>query len=281
MLSLALELWNQFTIEEIPEGLQITNLGLYGSGIPVSRANLVYRSAMSLFRKVGYEPGGMRIVSECNIPERRGLCSSTTAVLAGLVAANRIARSGLDRGEISALATALDEPADRVSACLLGGLTLTVSGESGPIFMKLPLPRDVEILLVIPEYEVNSRDYRVNVSARIDLADGLFNVQRIALLTAALFSGESDGLIPGLEDRIHLPGARKMLPVMNEVTLIARSANGLGMTICGEGSSFLIFYRGDNKEIARRIRDTYRRVRIKVRMLRIEPAQGGTIIEQS
>lgn len=281
MLSLALGLYNQFTVEEVDEGLQITNLGLYCQDIPVSRANLVHRAALSLFRRVGHESRGLRIVSECNIPSRRGLGSSTTAILAGLVAANRIARCGLDRGEICTLACELGEAPDRLAAALLGGLTLTAPTDEGPLFMKLPLPRDVKILLVIPDFEVQSRDYRVKVPARIDLADAMFNMQRIALLTAALFSGESEGLIPGLEDRIHQPGVRKLLPALREIALIARSEAGLGMSVCGEGSSFLIFSRNDNREIARRVRETYKRIRVRVRILRVDPDQGGTVIEQS
>ncbi len=280
MMSLALTLYNEFLIEEIESGLQITNSGQYGKQVPVSQKNLVYRAACKLFEKVGYKCPGLRIVSRCNIPQNRGLASSTTAVIAGLIAANRISMAALDRTEISAIASELGEDPEVVSCTMLGGLTMTVVTDNGPLFIRLPFPDKMDIILAIPDFQVSSREFKINVPRKIDIEDVIFNSGRLGLLIAGLYCGETDILSMGLEDKIHFPSLKKKIPALSEIDLISKTNGALGGSICGEGSSFIIFFKENGKDIAKRVREAFKRFRMKVRVLKVNVDTGGTIIGQ-
>jgi homoserine kinase len=284
-LSLALEMYNNFSVEEIEGDASspfITNLGIYGPEIPVSPSNLVYRSACYLFKKVNYQSGKLKIVSTCNIPEKRGLASSATAVVAGLIAGNVIARAGLDRSEICQIAEELGESPDVISCILLGGLTMTIPSDLGPILTKMPFPNDVDILLSIPEFEILSRDQSIRMPRQVSLEDALFNTQRMALFIATLFTGESFQFSLALEDKLHLPSLKRVVPAFSELVLLAQRTDTLGtfgISFCGDGPSFMIFHQGKSSEIARQVRVILGKYGIRVRTKKIAVNRGGIDFE--
>jgi homoserine kinase len=82
-------------------------------------------------------------------------------------------------------------------------------------------------------------------------ADAVFNVQRVALLLAALQAGRVDALGAALDDRLHQPYRRRLFPWMPAVVDAARGAGALGCVLSGAGPSLLAVVSGAAEPVAR------------------------------
>src|SRR5579863_5056295 len=86
VLGIAVNLNNQFDIED-SEKFEMIIPESYG-GISANKNNLFYKSFTYLFKKVHKKTPQVKITMNLQIPPGRGLGSSATAVVGGLVAAN-------------------------------------------------------------------------------------------------------------------------------------------------------------------------------------------------
>src|SRR5262245_46688573 len=86
ILGLALQLYNFFTLTTTPEPGWRVSLPP-GIDLPTHRDNLVYQAARRLFEHVGIVPPGLHLSLTIDIPLARGLGSSSSAIVGGLVAA--------------------------------------------------------------------------------------------------------------------------------------------------------------------------------------------------
>jgi homoserine kinase len=71
--------------------------------------------------------------------------------------------------------------------------------------------------------------------------DAIFNVQRAALLVAALATGTTTAFPAALEDRLHQPYRAPLIPGLEEV-LKLRAPGLLGCALSGAGPSILVFH---------------------------------------
>ena len=94
-LGIALNLYNKFYFEEIDEGVIIEEK----EKEYVNKDNLVYKSMLYFFEKVKPKkiPKGIKIKILDDIPICRGLGSSATCIIAGLMGANYLSQSNLDK----------------------------------------------------------------------------------------------------------------------------------------------------------------------------------------
>lgn len=104
--------------------------GKQAEQLSCDRDNLLYRAFMKLFEVVGQSPPGIKIEIELAIPLARGLGSSATAIVGGLMGANALAGSPLNPAELLGLAIELEGHPDNVVPALLGGCRLAVSSHT-------------------------------------------------------------------------------------------------------------------------------------------------------
>lgn len=88
-IGLALGVWDEldFTVTAQP-GLVIDVAGSGAEGVPRDESHLVYRSFVRALREIGVAvPAGLRMETRNAVPHGRGMGSSATAIVAGVVAA--------------------------------------------------------------------------------------------------------------------------------------------------------------------------------------------------
>ncbi len=201
--------------------------------------NLVLVAFQTLADAVQRPLPGCRISVRSDIPLARGLGSSAAAIVAGLVAANRLFNDPLDDMGILQLAVEIEGHGDNVAAALFGGVALVVPASDGIVYRDLPLGGPLRAVVFIPEHTGLTREARAVVPDEISRADAVANAARCALLTAALTSGEFTLLGEAMTDRLHQPFRATLYPYLPEMIESVRRAGAYGASLSGAGPAVL------------------------------------------
>ena len=111
-IGIAVELYNEFGFEEIESGLKF-------NGVPeefCNENNVVYEAMMLCFNKGKYNPKGLEISTiKQDIPISRGLGSSSSCIVAGLIGANAIMGNKFSKDEILQMAVEIEGHPDNIA----------------------------------------------------------------------------------------------------------------------------------------------------------------------
>lgn len=240
VLGLALSLHNTIEVEEASRGVEVTVEGEEAERLQLKgEQSLVVRAAKTAFTHLGVKPPGLRFHLKNQIPIKRGLGSSATAIVGGIVAAGELCGRSLSRGEILKLALPLEGHPDNITPSLVGGLTATCLSGGEVRYLKLPTPGGISVVAVIPERQLSTAEARRALPEHVPLADAVYNVGRAALLVGAMAAGDLTFLDEATRDRIHQPYRAKLLPGMEEVLDAGRRAGGLAAFLSGAGSTLV------------------------------------------
>ena len=233
-LDLTLLRSSKFVVESKGEGAE---------NIPRGRKNLAWQAVRRLLKEVGRENEfkGAIIRTENNVPISRGLGSSSTAIVAGLTAANEILGSPLDKHGLLKLATEIEGHPDNVAPAIFGGFTVSVM-DKGEVQTFSFLPRvKLKLIVAVPDFELSTRLARKVLPKNVSMKDAVFNISRASMLIAALVEGREDLLPLAFDDALHQPYRKKLVPGMSEVFTAAKAAGALGSAISGAGSCLISF----------------------------------------
>ena len=97
---------------------------------------------------------------------------------------------------------------------------------------------------------------RAVLPASYSREDAVFNVQRSALLIAALATGTTSAFPAALQDRIHQPYRAPLVPGLEEI-LRLRAPGLLGSVLSGAGPSILVFYERGHESVTDLIRQIF------------------------
>lgn len=188
-------------------GMALTLYTEVGAGDPPSDLDGAARPddhhpAVVAFRRAGGEgPVWVR----CPIPSGRGLGFSGAVRIGGIVAAHA-QRQGADVGDLIAarpeilrLATELEGHADNVAASMVGGIVVTADDRA----LQVPTTLDPAIVVWVPSFTTSTAESRGKLGMPVAFEDAVFNVGRVALLVAALATGDTDALRAATQDRLH------------------------------------------------------------------------------
>lgn len=277
-LGLALSLYNEVTIEEA-ESVSVTVEGEGVASLPLNDDNVVVRGARALFDLAGRPFRGVRVTLVNRIPPSRGLGSSAAAWLGGIVGANALLGSPLGRDEILHLAARQEGHSDNVAAALLGGLTVACWTEGSVVAVSLPVPADLQWVVLIPEVESSTKEARAVLPEAVVREDAVFNVGRACLFLGGLLGGRPDLLGVAMEDRLHQPYRRALFPWMDAVTTAARSAGALGCVLSGAGPSLLAVVRDGGEEVSKAMETALRQAGIKGSARTLQVDRTGAVWE--
>lgn len=216
--------------------------------------NLFCQAFALLCARQGVTPPALRVRIVVEIPPSRGLGSSATAVVGGLLAANTLLGQPYSAAELVELAIECEpgRHADNVAAALLGGLVVTGArdGDASIVSLSLPVPESLRAVVFIPDMPMSTVAGRALLPERYARGDVAFNLSRLALLLGALQVGRFDALAAAMDDRVHQPYREKLFPALRPLMAAAREAGAHGACLSGGGSSVLALV-SDNAEQVR------------------------------
>ena len=207
--------------------------------------NLIYQSFIRLYQKIGRTPPNLEIKINLGVPLSRGLGSSATAIVGGLLGANNLAGNPLSRDELMKMAIAIEGHPDNVVPALLGNCQLSVA--DGDKWQICPIPWHQEIIPVvaIPDFELSTEQARSVLPDSYSRVDAIFNISRMGMLQRALATNNVKWLSTALTDKIHQPYRQKLIAGYEQLHDSAVSAGAYGMVISGAGPTLLALTHSD------------------------------------
>jgi homoserine kinase len=241
--------------------------------IPADETNLIWRAAVQAARAAHLEMPPLHIEIRNEIPIGKGLGSSAAALVAALVIANDALQLGWPRERILDEAARLEGHPDNVAACVLGSVVVSATASDGRTFaVRLAMPNGFRVAAVVPDYQLPTAKMRAVLPECYSSADAIFNLQRTALLVAALSTGNRGVFPAALEDRMHQPYRSSVVPGLEEI-LTLRAPGLLGCALSGAGPSVLVFFEKGAESSADLVREVFERRGLGAETLltRVEP----------
>lgn len=256
VLGLALALHNEVELAE-HDGIAIEIEGEGASRLPRDGRSIVVRGAKLVYEVTGRRFRGLRVRQRNRIPSSRGLGSSASAWLGGMLGANALLGGPLSREAVMDLAVGQEGHPDNLAAALYGGLTVTCWDSEGRAVVTLPVPPSLTFALLVPAMEASTAAARAALPPSYARADAVYNVSRTALLLAALARERWDLLGLAMGDRLHQPyRARALFPWLERVFGAARAAGAAGVALSGAGPSVLaVVHDRDATRVAEAMRE--------------------------
>lgn len=271
-VGVALGLWDEYLVEELDRpGVQVEVNGEGADVIARDESHLVLRAMAYACERIGRPmPAGLRLVADNVVPHSRGLGSSATAIVGGILAAQGLAamsdatgrppiRRGalaVDRDVTNTLAAELEGHPDNSSASIFGGVTVSwtdVAGQPGTgsdagrtCTAVLRLDPRVEAVVFVPTARLDTCVARAVLPATVAHHIAAVNSGRAALLTLALTS-RPDLLLPATHDELHQEFRR---PAYAETMALVDELRGRGFAACvsGAGPSVLVLVERDRAD---------------------------------
>jgi len=287
-LGLALPIYNTITIEEtvlpgtgieiniIPEEESIDEMQF--DSIPRDENNIVYKAVEMLYNSIGQEPTELKINIQSQIPITRGLGSSSSIVVGGLLAANKLLGNPADEAALLAIATEVEGHPDNVAPAILGGFVLANQELDGTLtYCKLDWPDEWDITVCIPDFELSTEIARSVLPKEVPMQDAIFNAKHLAMLIQAVNTKDAKLMKVALKDRLHQPYREKLVPGMKEIMEAFKHEDGvLGAVLSGAGPAMLVIsYKYDLDKIRSTVKDIWEKQNIKVDIRTLKVEENG------
>ncbi|MBD2432829.1 MULTISPECIES: homoserine kinase [Fischerella] len=251
----ALTLYNEFKFTHVDEsplsssGVIINVTGAEAERVQTDESNLLYQAFVKLYQHLGQTPPPVEIEIKLGVPLARGLGSSATAIVGGLVGANVLAGEPLSQSQVMELAIAMEGHPDNVVPALLGGCRLAATGvEVEPQrrrerqeweICEVPWCENIVPVVAIPDFELSTKEARQVLPSQVSRADAIFNTAHLGLLLRGLETGNGNWLRAALQDRLHEPYRKTLIKGYDVVHAAAVGAGAYGMVISGAGPTLL------------------------------------------
>lgn len=255
-LGMALDLHDEVTVEAVAlEGsagptVDVEVCGAGAGTVPLGEDHLVVRSVRAGLARAGAGRPSLRMRCRNAIPHGRGLGSSASAVVAGLIAARGLLVDPalLDDATVFDLATAAEGHPDNASAAVFGGFTVswTDEGPTGAVpaahTVSLPVDPRLRVVVCVPDGDLATSRARAMLPATVPHGDAAFNAGRAALLVEAV-TRRPELLLAATADRLHQEQRATAMPA-SAALLRALRAAGAAAVVSGAGPSILVLGTG-------------------------------------
>ncbi len=278
-IGVALSLYNRlkFSLADTTT-IKIIVTGKEASKISTDKSNLAYQAFVKLYEHINKNPPPVLIEIDLGIPLARGLGSSATAIIGGLVGANQLAGNPLSETEVMNLAIAMEGHPDNVVPALLGGCRLTASTSSGWAVCDLPLHPDIVPVVAIPDFELSTEAARQVLPKEFSRADAVFNCAHFGILLRGLETGNGDWLKAGMQDKIHQPYRKSLIKGYEEVRLAAVNAGAYEIAISGAGPTLLALTNSPTTStVAKAMADAWKNQGITTEVQAVKIDLRGTV----
>lgn len=234
-LSIALSLYNFVRLIERSDGA-IRSV----EGLVEGTQAMVEEAALSFSVLAGVDAVGFDYEIWGDVPEARGLGSSSTiraAIVAGL---NKLHGEPLDLEAMIRLTTKLDNAPDNACAVFAGGFCIARTEAASFTYrehVRFSLPETLSFVAVSPDYQVLTENSRRVLPDTIPFNDVVRSANSLAFLVGVLVSGDFARLNGAVNDYIHQPYRELLNPFGHESIEAGCHAGAYTGWLSGSGST--------------------------------------------
>lgn len=241
-LGLALNMENKILIKESEEDIK-------------DKSNLVYISIKKIFELTGKTMPNLQIEQQIGIPICRGLGSSAACIAAGCAAGNIMAQANLSKDDLISIGTEIEGHPDNIVPAFLGGFTVSSMEGDKVIYFRNEAYEGFKFAVMYPEFILPTSEARGVLPKNIPFKDGVYNLGKASLLTAAMITGNGELLKYACKDKLHQPYRQKLIPGFDEITDKADDLGALAHFLSGAGPTIIAVLWADDNKFEKSMRD--------------------------
>lgn len=304
-----------------PYNVELSYSGDGSASVPLqSDLNLITKTALYVLHanNVRAFPPGTKVHVHNPIPLGRGLGSSGSAIVAGVLLANEIGGFGFDKNRCLDYCLMIERHPDNITATMMGGFVgsflrnlseeenrivhqdlknILPSPETSPDYVPPNAPLDlgthvkypwnpmIKCIAVIPQFEVKTEDSRSVLPSSYSKKDVIFNLQRLAVLTSAVgdIKPIPEVIYNSMQDSLHQPYRKVLIPGLTEIlsSFTPQTHDGmLGICLSGAGPTILCLATKNFDQIASDIIEQFKSHNVVCEWKLLEVASEGAVVEQ-
>ncbi|MBQ0067997.1 MAG: homoserine kinase [Phascolarctobacterium sp.] len=267
VLGLACSFYNE-AIYEITDnyGFQLEVTGEGEEYLKPFGRNLAFSSFFRVWNEVtDGQRIGLKITMVNRIPMSRGLGSSSAAIVAGVMAANYLSDARLSKSQLLNYANDIEGHPDNVAPAIYGNFTISFIKDKIADCLVLKPVKPIKFVAVVPEFKLSTAEARRAIPETVPNKDAVFNTSRASLLVGSLLSGNYEYLATALEDKLHQPYRKHLIPGLEDVFTAAKKAGAYNAIISGAGSTVMAYVPcdGDCEKIGSAMQNAFEKKGVK------------------
>lgn len=235
---LSLKLYNEFNVERA----KATGIKFSKSleGVSSEEVLTLFLKAFNATIKILDEnPFPVEIKMENNIPFKRGFGSSATVILAGVISAFLLTGRKIRKEDVLRISLPVEGHIDNLAASLYGGFTVART-DTLTVVSAAP-PEDLMVVAFIPEEGLSTKKARDILPENISMADAIYNISNMGLLSAAIILKKIHLLKFATEDKLHQPYRALLIPYLKSLLEKKIPSSVISGCLSGAGPSVVFF----------------------------------------
>ena len=276
-LGISLKLYNEYEFAEIDKGIVFEGVEKEFA----NKENIIFQAMEKTFKRYKYNYSGLLIkVVKQQIPISRGLGSSSSCIVAGIVGAMKLIGIKINKDEVFKIAVEIEGHPDNVSPAIFGGMTVSIMEQDKPIYNCINVKPGIKFIALIPRFRLSTAEARAVLPEKLPLADAVFNVGRTALLVSTLINGQYELLKYAVQDKIHQDYRSCLIEGFTEIYRAALDQGALACYLSGAGPTIMTIVQADNEVFKEHIGQFIKKNNYRYDVLELElDLKGVTILE--
>ncbi len=185
------------------------------------------------------ERPNVHLYTESNIPIARGLGSSSTCIVAGVLAANSYANLNLSKLSLAKLASYYEGHPDNVVPAIFGNINMALLDDNLYVQSSF-VHQDYGFIAIVPNHEVSTQDARNILPESIKLEDLTYTQSRTTFLLDAFRNYNEELIKTVTKDIIHEPYRKQLIQNIDLIEDILNEENIITHWVSGAGPSIMV-----------------------------------------
>ena len=202
-LGISLSIYNEYEFSLKDEN------GLFFEGVEEefqNEDNIIYMAIKKVFDKYNFKFKGLGIkIIRQDIPISRGLGSSSSCIVAGLIGAFALMGKEINKDEILSLAVDIE------------GHPTVMTESNKPLYNCIEIKEGIKFIALVPRVKLLTEKARAILPKEIPFKDCVYNIGRAALLISAFSNGKYSLLREATKDRIHEQYRSRLIENFDEI----------------------------------------------------------------
>ena len=235
-LGIALSIYNEYGFSFQDEGISFEGFEQEFK----NEDNIIFMAMKKVFNKYNFKFKGLKIkIIKQDIPISRGLGSSSSCIVAGLIGAFALMNKELEKEEVFKLAIDIEGHPDNVCPAIFGGLVSTVMANGEALYNKIEIKNGVKFIALIPNFKLSTEKARAILPSEVSFKDSVYNIGRAALLISCFMNGNYKLLREATKDRLHQQYRSKLIEGFDEVYEKVLNIGAYGCFLSGAGPTIM------------------------------------------